>query len=145
MGQPGVRRVGGDAEDVDAAGGVLDDEERVQPTEGDGVDMKQVAGQDPERVGSKELGPRGAVASGEGSIPALCKICPDGGGADLVAEAGEFAVDASISPGGILGRQSEGETAEAGGDGGSPRSPSLGPAAGDESLMPARDRRGCDE
>ena len=45
-------RVGGDAEDVDAAGGVLDGKERVQPLQGEGVDMKQVAGQDPARLGS---------------------------------------------------------------------------------------------
>jgi hypothetical protein len=36
--------VWGDPEDVDAAGGVLDDEERVQPVQCDGVDMEQVAG-----------------------------------------------------------------------------------------------------
>jgi hypothetical protein len=38
--------VGGDAKDVHAAGGVLDDEEDVEPVQGDGVEMKQVAGQD---------------------------------------------------------------------------------------------------
>jgi len=38
--------LGGDAEDVYSAGGVLDDEERVEPVHGDGVDMEQVAGED---------------------------------------------------------------------------------------------------
>jgi hypothetical protein len=41
-----------DSEDVHAAGGVLDDEERVKPVQGDGVEVKQVAGQDPVRLGS---------------------------------------------------------------------------------------------
>jgi hypothetical protein len=39
--------VGGDSEDVDLAGGVFDDEERIEPGQGDGVDAEQVAGQVP--------------------------------------------------------------------------------------------------
>jgi hypothetical protein len=62
--QPCAGRVGGDAEDVDAAGGVLDGKERIQPLQGDGVDMKQVAGQDPARLGSQELGPGGSGSAG---------------------------------------------------------------------------------
>jgi hypothetical protein len=46
LGQPGSGGVAGDAEDVYAAGGVLDDKEDIQPTQGDGVEMKHVAGQD---------------------------------------------------------------------------------------------------
>jgi hypothetical protein len=34
--------VGGDAQDVDAAGGVLDCEERVEPVQGDRVGVEQV-------------------------------------------------------------------------------------------------------
>ena len=41
--------MGGDAEDVHPAGGVLDDEERIQPAQGDGVEVEQVTGED--RVG----------------------------------------------------------------------------------------------
>ncbi len=44
LGQPLPGGAGGDAHDMDAAGGVLDDEERVQPVQGDRVDVKQVAG-----------------------------------------------------------------------------------------------------
>ena len=36
----------GDAEDVYAAGGVLDDEEDVEPVQGDRVEVEQVAGED---------------------------------------------------------------------------------------------------
>jgi hypothetical protein len=42
-GQPGAGGVGCDGEDVYAAGGVLDDEERIQPAQGDRVDVEQVA------------------------------------------------------------------------------------------------------
>jgi hypothetical protein len=38
-------------------GGVLDDEERVEPVQGDGVEVEQVAGEDRVRLGSQELGP----------------------------------------------------------------------------------------
>jgi hypothetical protein len=55
--EPGAGRVGGDAEDVYPADGVLDDEERVQPVQGDGVEVEQVAGQDGVRLGPQELGP----------------------------------------------------------------------------------------
>ena len=51
LGQPGPGGVGGDAEDVYAAGGVLDDEERVEPVQGDGVEVEQVAGKDRVRLG----------------------------------------------------------------------------------------------
>jgi hypothetical protein len=49
---------------VHAAGGVLDDKERVQPLQGDGVDVKEVAGQDPVRLGAQELGPGGSGSPG---------------------------------------------------------------------------------
>jgi hypothetical protein len=35
---------------VYAAGGVLDDKERIQPVQGDGVNVEQVAGQDRVRL-----------------------------------------------------------------------------------------------
>jgi hypothetical protein len=57
LGQPGAGRVGGDAEDVHTVGGVLGDEEDVQPRQGDGVEMEQIAGHDAMRLSSQELGP----------------------------------------------------------------------------------------
>ena len=50
-------RVGGDSKDVYAAGGVLDDEERIQPAQGDRLQMQQVAGQDRVRLRPQELAP----------------------------------------------------------------------------------------
>jgi hypothetical protein len=38
--------VRGDAQDVHAAGGVLDDEEDVEPVQGDRFEVEQVAGED---------------------------------------------------------------------------------------------------
>ena len=51
LGHPGAGRVGGDTQDVHPAGGVLDDEERIQSVQGDGVEVKQVASQDRVRLG----------------------------------------------------------------------------------------------
>ena len=57
LGQPGTGGVRGDAEDVHPAGGVLDDEERVEPVQGDRVEVEQVTGEDRVRLGPQELGP----------------------------------------------------------------------------------------
>jgi hypothetical protein len=54
--------VGGDAEHVDAAGGVLDYGEAVQPDLGDGLDVEEVGGQDPRCLCLEELSP-GRVAA----------------------------------------------------------------------------------
>jgi hypothetical protein len=59
--EPGSGRMGGDAEDVDAAGGVLDDEERVEPVQCDRVEVEQVAGHDGLGLRVEELGPGRSV------------------------------------------------------------------------------------
>ena len=138
--------VGGDAQDVHAAGGVLDDEERVEPVQGDGVEVEQVAGEDGVRLGLQELGPGWSGSPRRRVDSGGVQDGPDGGGADLVAEAGEFAVDASISPGGVLGGQADDQGAQASGDGRSTGPDGLGgPAAGDELAVPAQDGGRGDE
>jgi hypothetical protein len=57
LGQPGSRRVRSDTQDVCPAGGVLDDEERVQPVQRDRVEMEQVARDDRLGLRVEELGP----------------------------------------------------------------------------------------
>jgi hypothetical protein len=56
--------VGGDTEDVHATGGVLDDEERVQPVQGDGVEVEQVAREDRVRLRPQKLRPAWSCTSG---------------------------------------------------------------------------------
>jgi hypothetical protein len=61
----------GDAEDVYLAGGVLDDEERVEPAQDDRVEVEQVAGKDHVSLGLQEpvqVG-RTAVARGRPQQP----------------------------------------------------------------------------
>ena len=111
----------GDAEDVDAAGGVLDDEERVEPLQGDRVEVEQVAGQDRLGLRAEELRPGRSGPSRRGIDPGGAQYLPDGRGADSVAESGEFTVDAPIAPGRILGGQPDDQGAEACGNGGPAR------------------------
>ena len=74
LGQPAAGWVRGDAEDVYAPGGVLDDEERVEPLQGDRVEVEQVAGQDRLGLRVEELRPGRPPRRGAGSIPAAWRI-----------------------------------------------------------------------
>src|SRR5918995_1996046 len=64
----------------------------------------------------QELGPAGPWSSGRGIEAGTPQDLPDSGGADLVAEAGEFAVDASVAPRRVLRGQADGKGTEAGGE-----------------------------
>src|SRR3954452_11934007 len=90
--------------------------------------------------------PRWSGPSGRGVDVGVVQDGPDGGGADLVAESGEFAVDASVPPRRILGGQAHDQGAQASGDGRSTGPGGLGgPAVGDELAVPAQDGGGGDE
>jgi hypothetical protein len=52
------------AEDLDAAGGMLDDEEDIQPAQGDRLNVEQVAGEDRVRLGAQKIRPRWSGSSG---------------------------------------------------------------------------------
>ena len=74
LGEPGIGRVCGDAQYVHPAGGVLDDEERVEPMQSDRVEMKQVAGEDGLRLCPEELRPGRSGSAGCGVDPAALRI-----------------------------------------------------------------------
>jgi hypothetical protein len=71
LSQPRSGGVGGDAEDVHAAGGVFDDEERVEPAQGDRAEVEHVAGQDGLACARRNCVQVGPVRRGAGSMPAL--------------------------------------------------------------------------
>jgi hypothetical protein len=56
--------MGGDPGDVHAAGGVLDDDQDVDPAEEDGVDVGEVDGEDRVGLGGQELLPRRPRSTG---------------------------------------------------------------------------------
>jgi len=138
--------VRGDPEDVYPTGGVLEDEERVEPLQGDRVEVKHVAGQDRLGVGVEELRPGRPDPPRRGIDPSGVEDLPHRGGADLVAESSALTVHAPVSPSRILGGQAHGQGTDASGNGGAARPHGLGgPAASDEMSVPAQDRGRSDE
>lgn len=110
---PGCGGVGGGTENTDAAGGVLDDSEDVQPCAGQGPGFEEVGGDDRVCLAAQEGGPGLVVALGCGLDPVALEDFPNRGGGDLDAEGGQFAVDASVAPARVLAGQAEGEGLDA--------------------------------
>jgi hypothetical protein len=77
-----------------------------------------------------------------------CRVedLPHRGGADPIAESDEFAVNAPIPPGGVLGGKAHGQGADTGGDGraAGPRGRG-GPATADQVPVPAQNRSRGDQ
>jgi hypothetical protein len=63
LSDPGTGGVGGDAEEVDAAGGVLHDEQHRQPVQQHRVNAVEVGGEDAVCLGGQKLSPDGAAAA----------------------------------------------------------------------------------
>ena len=102
LGGPRSGRVAGRLGVEHLSGGDVDEEQDVDPFECGGVDGEEVTGDS--GLGVKELCP-GHVGSVRGRFDsAFFEDLPDGGGGECVAEAGEFAVDAAVAPGRVLGR-----------------------------------------
>ena len=108
---PGAIGMFSDAEDVDVPGGHFHDEQHVQPAQEDCVNVEEVAGHKPVRLSAEECPPGGVVPAGR--WPACrAEDPPDGCRAEVVAEPGEFAVHAAVSPGGVLPGQPQYEVAD---------------------------------
>ena len=122
----------------------LDEEQHVVATEQGGVDGEEVAGHG--GLGVQELRPRGGGPLWGGVDAVGREDLPDGGLGEAVAEAREFAVDASVAPGRVLGGEAKHESAELDRGGWSSWSSSgLGPVAGDALAVPAQQGVGGDE
>ncbi|MGH3435459.1 MAG: hypothetical protein ACRDRN_03225 [Sciscionella sp.] len=147
MGHPGTGGVDGDAKDVDAAGGVLDDEQHIEPVKQQGVDVEEVGGQDAVGLGGKELSPGGPAAARCGIDTGSLEDQPHGAGRKVVAEPGEFAVNPSVSPGRVLRSQAQHQPAQlrCRGPAAGAAPWGLGPAPCHQVPVPAHDRgRGHD-
>jgi hypothetical protein len=86
--------MGGRALDADAAVGVLDDGEDVRRRAVQGGGGEEVAGEDRVGLAAQERGPGVAVAFGSGVDPVRSEDLSYGGGCDLDAQYGEFAMNA---------------------------------------------------
>jgi len=74
LGEPGAGGVGSDAEDVHAAGGVLDDEDRVQPVQGDRVEVNKSQARTACACARRNSPHEGPARRGAGSMPAAFRI-----------------------------------------------------------------------
>jgi hypothetical protein len=95
---------GGCAEDVDAAGGVLNDGKDEQSRSGQGAGVEEVGGEQGVGLAAQEGGPAEVVAVGRGRDVVGCEDLPDGAGRDRDSQGGEFAVDSSVAPTGVVAR-----------------------------------------
>jgi hypothetical protein len=135
--------VGSDSSDVDAATVVLYHEEKVEAAQEDGVDVGEVDGEDGVGLGGEELSPGRSGSSWRGIESGVFHDLPDGGGGDGVAEADQFAVDASVAPAGILAGHLQHQVPDRRCGGRSAwSSVRVGPAVGDEVGVPAQQGSG---
>jgi hypothetical protein len=109
--------VGGDADDVDLAGGDLEEEQDVDPFQEHGVDGEEVAGQDGVGLGSEELPPGRPAAARCGIDTGLVQDLPDGTGRCLVPETDEFALYPTMPPGRVLRSEAQDQVADLPADG----------------------------
>ena len=88
LGDPCGARVRGDIQDLDAAGGVLDGGEAVQPGQGDRVGVEEITGEDPFGLGPQELAPARPGSARDRVDTGLAQDLPDCCRAHLLAQAG---------------------------------------------------------
>jgi hypothetical protein len=116
--------VRGGAENTDAPASVVDGSEDVLALSGEGDGLDEVHRQDRLGLGAQEASPRDGRPL-RGWVNAIgLEDLPHGGGSDLDAGEDEFAVDAPVAPGGVLGCQAEDEAADRGESARTPRSAS---------------------
>jgi hypothetical protein len=74
LGDPGSGWVRGDTQQVHAAGGMLDDEQNVEPVPQQRVDAQEVRGENAVCLGAQEFGQLAPSRRGAGSMPARFRI-----------------------------------------------------------------------
>src|SRR5258706_13436256 len=98
LGYPGAGWMRGHPDDVDLAGGGLEEEQHVDPLEEHGVDGEEVAGQDRVRLGGQKLFPGRPAAPWRRVAPGVVQDLPYRAGRHLVAQSGKFTLNAAVSP-----------------------------------------------
>ena len=96
--------------EVHGSRGNVDAQQQVEPAQRDGFDGGEVAGDG--GLGPQELRPGDFGACGGGVDSGVVEDLPDRGRSEAVAEPGEFALDAAVSPGWILGCEAQRESAK---------------------------------
>jgi len=107
-------RLPGDAGQMNTAGAVLDDDQRVETTEQHGVHVDEVGGEDAAGLGCQELLSARAGAAGRGIDPGVAQDLPDRRCRDWVAEPDQLALHPAVPPSGVLCRDTDHELADRG-------------------------------
>jgi len=112
LGDPGGGRVGGGAQDPDAATGVFDDREDVHGCPAQRHRFDEVGREQRVGLGTEEVGPGGGRSVGCGIDACLAHDLPDRGRGDLHPEYQQFAVHPPISPTAVLPGQAQHQGAD---------------------------------
>jgi hypothetical protein len=139
LGDPGAGGVGGDPRDVHTAASVLDHEQDVEAAQKHGVDVGEVDRQDRRGLRGQELSPGRPSSSWRGIESCVLLDPSDSRGGHGMAEADQLTVNPSVAPAGILAGHPQHEGSDRRWGGWSAwRSVGVGPAAGDELVVPAQ-------
>jgi hypothetical protein len=90
---------------MDPTGRVFYHEYHVQPLEQQCIDTEEICGKNAPGLYPQELPPAWPVAARSGIDAGSFENRPHGTSRNLVAKPSEFAVDVSVTPGGVLGGQ----------------------------------------
>ena len=108
--------MGSASEKMDATGGVFDHEQHVQPVEQQRVNAEEIGGENPVGLPAKKLPPAGPVAARSGIDVGLLENRPYGTCRKLIAQPGQFTVNALVTPRRVLGSQPQDQPPQLGWD-----------------------------
>jgi hypothetical protein len=98
LGHPLTRGVGGDPDQVHAPGAVLDEKQDVQAPQEHGIDVEEIRGEDRLGLPGQEHAPDLSGPPGCGIDARVLENLPRRRRRELTSQAGEFAVDAPVTP-----------------------------------------------
>ena len=141
---PGPGRIAGHPEQAHPAGAVFDNERRVQTLQRHrAVDVQEIDGQD--RLGLTQERAPPFVADSWWRDTAGPEDVADSAGADSVAQAAQFALEAHHTPGAVFRREPDDQGDEIVRQWQTARWPGLGPLPGHHTAVPAKQRAGGDD
>jgi hypothetical protein len=140
LGSPGRGRMSSYAEDVDSSGAYFHDEQHIESVQGDGVNSEEVGGQQPGGLSAEEGSPAGVCSAWCGAEAGGGQDPADGACAEAVPETEQFALDATVAPGGILLRQAQHELTDLAADGWATGLVWVGPLPSNQATVPGQQR-----
>jgi hypothetical protein len=114
LSNPGSARIGRDSQKMHAAAGVLHEEQDIQPLTQQRVDAEKVGGDNALCLDGQKLSPGRVIAARCGVDAGSREDRPHRARRHWVAKPREFAVDAPVTPGGVLRGQPQHQPAQSG-------------------------------